>query len=84
MQELLLFGLGEQQQVVDQAGDSGDLGLHEALDAPHLLDRGVLLGAEHLELAADHRQRGAQLVRGVGDERALAGERLRRAGRACG
>ena len=31
---------------------------------------------QHLELAADHRQRRAQLVRGVGDERALTGERL--------
>ena len=37
---------------------------------------GFALGGEHFELAADHRQRRAQLVRGVGDERALARERL--------
>ena len=75
VQELPLFGLREQQQIVDQAGDAGDLGLHEALDPPDLRERRIGLGAEHFELAADHRQRGAQLVRGVGDERALAGER---------
>ena len=34
------------------------------------------LGGEHLELAADHGQRRAQLVRCVGHERALAGERF--------
>ena len=38
--------------------------------------RGIALGGQHLELAADHRQRRAQLVRGVGDERALARERV--------
>ena len=37
---------------------------------------GSLLRGEHLELAADHGQRRAQLVRGVGDERALARERV--------
>ncbi len=38
---------------------------------------GILLRGEHLELAADHGQRRAQLVGGVGDELALAAERLR-------
>jgi hypothetical protein len=75
VEELCLFGLGEPQQVVDQAGDAGDLGLDEALDAPHLLDRRVPLGAEHFELPPDHGQRSAQLVRRVRHERALAGER---------
>ena len=84
VQELPLFGLREQQQIVDQARDARDLGLHEALDAADLRERRIGLRAEHLELAADHRQRRAQLVRGVGDERALAGERVGRAGRACG
>lgn len=36
---------------------------------------GMLLEAEDLDLTADDRQRGTQLVRGVGDERALAVER---------
>ena len=75
-QELRLLGLGQQQQVVDQPADARDLGLHEALDAAHLLAGRARLRGEHFELAADHGQRRAQLVRGVGDERALAGERL--------
>ena len=75
-QELRLLGLGEHQEVVDEAGDAGDLRLHEALHASHLLAGGLLLGGQHLELAADHRQRRAQLVRGVGHERALARERV--------
>ena len=36
-QELGLLALGEQQQVVDEAADARDLGLHERLDAAHLL-----------------------------------------------
>ena len=36
----------------------------------------ALLRGEHFQLAADDGQRRAQLVRGVGDERALAGERV--------
>ena len=71
-QEVGLLGLGEQQQVVDEPADAGDLGLHEPLDAAHLVAGRVLLRGQHLELAADHRQRRAQLVRGVGDELALA------------
>ena len=70
-QELRLLGLGQQQQIVHEPADPRDLSLHQALDAAHLLDRGVGLGREHLELTADHRQRRAQLMRGVGDERAL-------------
>ncbi len=33
---------------------------------------GVLFPGEHFELAANRGQRGAQLVRGIGDELALA------------
>ena len=40
---------------------------------------GSRLGGEQLELAADHGQGRAQLVRGIGDERALARERIRQA-----
>ena len=75
-QELCLLGLGEHQEVVHEAGDAGDLCLHEALHAPHLLAGGLLLSGEYLELAADHGQRRAQLVRGVRDERTLARERV--------
>ena len=70
-QEVGPLGLRERQQVVDEAahpvqlvGDEGDR------LAPLL---GVL--AQQLEMAADDRDRRAQLVARVGDEVALAGER---------
>ena len=72
-----MLGLGEQQQVVDQPADAGDLALHVLLGAAHVVGGRVLLGGQHLELAADHRDRRAQLVRGVGDELALALELAR-------
>ena len=75
-QEVGPLGLGEHQQVVDEPRDPRDLGQHQPLDAIQLGARRVLLGGEHLELPADDRERRAQLVRSVGDERALAGERL--------
>ena len=75
-QELRLLGLGQQQQIVHQPADARDLGLHEPLHAAHLGARRAPLRGEHFQLAADHRQRSAQLVRGVGHERALAGERV--------
>ena len=40
-----LLGLRQQQQVVDQAADPRDLGLHEPLDPAHLLARGIAAGA---------------------------------------
>jgi len=64
-QELGALGLCEQQQVVDEPADAGDLGLHEGADAAHLASRGVALGSEQLELPADYGQRRAQLVRGT-------------------
>ncbi len=72
-----VVALGEQQQVVHQPADARHLGLHEGLHAAHLLRRRMLLGGQHLQLPADHRQRGAQLVRGVGDELPLARRRPR-------
>ena len=75
-QEGRLFAAREQQQVVDETCDPCDLGLDELLDATDLLRRRMLLRREHFELALDHRQRRAQLVRGVGDERALTRERI--------
>ncbi len=71
-QELALLALGQQQQVIHQPGDPRDLRLHQPGDALHLLLIRVVLAREHLHLAADHGQRGAELVRGVGDERALS------------
>ena len=61
-QEIGLLGLREQQQIVDEPADPRDLGLHESLDAADLLLGGVVLRGQHLELAADHGQRRAQLV----------------------
>ncbi len=78
-QELDLLGLGQQQQIVHQAADPRDLGLQQSLDAAHLLAGRVDLGGQHFELAANHRQRRAQLVRGVRHERALARERVHQA-----
>ena len=68
---------GRAEQVVDEPADARDLGLHQPLDAAHLVAGRVLLRGQHLELATDHGQRGTQLVRGVGDELTLARERLR-------
>ena len=68
----ILARLREQQHVLDEPAHALDLRPHELLDAPHLRRRRTVGHGEHLELAADHRQRRAQLVRGVGDEAALA------------
>jgi hypothetical protein len=73
-QRLCLLCPREQQQVVNQPADACDLRLHKPLDAPYLLPLWTLLSGQHFELAADHGQRRAQLVRGVGDERTLARE----------
>ena len=75
-QEPVLPGLREQEHVLHEAAHALDLQRHELLDAPHLGRVGLVGEGEHLELAADDRQRGAQLVRGVGDERRLAVERV--------
>jgi hypothetical protein len=64
------------QQIVDQTADPRDLRLHQALDPGDLLARGLRLGREDFELPADHGQRCAELVRGVGDELALPCERV--------
>ena len=70
-QEIGLLGLGEHEQVVDDARHPVDL----VEDQRHCL--AVLVGvvAEQLEVPADDRQRCAQLVTGVIDEPALRCER---------
>ncbi len=56
-------------------------GLPDDLAHPaQLVDVGVRIGQRDLELGADHRQRGAQLVAGVGHEQPLAVERSVEAG----
>ncbi len=75
-QELALLALGEQQQVFDEPRDPRDLGLHDTRDPAHLLLARFALGGEHLDLPADHGERGAQLVGRVRDERALPLESL--------
>jgi hypothetical protein len=67
-----VLGLGEQQQVVHQPADAGDLALDVLLGASHVGGARILLGGQDLELAADHGDRSAELVGGVGDEVALA------------
>ena len=80
-QEVVAIGLCEQQQIVDEPCQPCDLGLHQPLDALELLadsepsSRSPPL--EHVQLPAQDGQRRAQLVRGVGDELALGGERRR-------
>jgi len=76
-QEIRPLGLGEHQEVIDEPADTGYLGPDQALDTVDVGARRILLRCQHLELAPDHRERGAQLVRGVGDEFPLAGESLR-------
>ena len=69
----LVVAAGEQQQALDQllaALVGGQQRLAELLE----LDRGAGVGEVHLEQRAVDRQRGAQLVRGVGDEALLRGE----------
>ena len=71
LHEVRLLGLGEQEQVVDEAR-------HAVKFVADQLDRvAALVGivAEQLEVAADDRDRRAQLVPGVGDEFLLHGER---------
>ena len=60
-QEVAALGLGEQQQVVDEAAHAVQLVRDQRDRLPSLL--GVV--AEQLEMAADDRDRRAQLVRGV-------------------
>ena len=75
-QELGLLGLGEQQEVVNEAGDAERSPPARGAPPAGPPRGGLSLGGEHLQLAADHGERGAQLVRGVRDERALARERV--------
>src|SRR3954470_4096899 len=75
-QEPLLPRLSEQEHVLHEAAHALHLQRDELLDAPHLGRVGLVGEGEDLELAADDGQRGAQLVRGVGDERRLAVERV--------
>ena len=61
-QEPVLPRLCEQEHVLHEPAHALDLHRHELLDAPNL-GRVWLVGeGEDLELAADDRQRGAQLV----------------------
>ncbi len=80
MQEVVAIGLCEQQQVVHEPCQPCDLGLHQPLDALDLgaVERAVGLALdadEQVQLPAQDGQGRAQLVRGVGDEFALRGER---------
>jgi len=72
-----LLGRGEDEQIVDQATDAAYLGLHQTLDPAHLAVGERLLGDQHIELAPHHGEWSPKLVRGVGDELALAFESLR-------
>ena len=71
-----LVALGEQSQVVDESIHSGDLSVHVRGGGFDLALGRVLRAAEHIDLAPDRGQGRAQLVRGVGDERALPCERV--------
>ena len=75
-QEPVLARLGEQQQVLDEPAHALDLDRRRASRRGAPRPRRAGRQGEHLELAADDRQRRAQLVRGVGDERRLAVERV--------
>ena len=79
LERAALVEAGEQQQVVDEHAHARRL----ALDAAHRLRQvvGAVGGAapEQLGVAADRRERRAQLVRRVGDEPAQALPRTRRA-----
>ena len=69
-----LVQAGEDEQIVDQALHAGQLAPGELLDVAHPLGGEVRFARQDLELTAYRGQRGAQLVRGVGDELALARE----------
>src|SRR3954462_10181149 len=58
----VLLGAGEREQCVDEVAQPGDL------MAQHV---GPSVPVVHFELGGEGGQRGAQLVRGVGDELAL-------------
>ena len=65
------IGPGEQQQVVDEAGEMRHLGI-DVVEGLGLLAQGHLgLAAQVLDRAAHHGQRGAQFVARVGGEFAL-------------
>ena len=71
-QEVRVLGLGQEQEIVNETADARDLAVHVLLGAPDVVGGGVLLGRQHLELPPDHRDRGPQLVRGIGDELPLS------------
>ena len=77
-QEVGPLGLGEREQVLDEAAHAVEL-VGDELDGLAPLLRVV---AEQLEVAADDRDRRAQLVAGVADEGALAARTRPRGGRA--
>ena len=66
---------GQQEQPRDQVvGPPAGLADHVA-HPPQLVDVGVGIGEGHVDLGPQHRQRGPQLMAGVGDEPALRIER---------
>ena len=92
LQGSTLVEVGEQQQVLDQAGHPLGLGTHAADDVIQLARRAEATVVIHLEVPPHRGQGRAQLVRGVGDESAQGlllavpliqhhVERLRQAGR---
>ena len=75
--------LGEVEQVGGQLGQADDLLAHRVHELFALLGARVLL-FEQLDEAAEAEDRGAQLVRGVGDELFAGRCRARRGGPASG
>ena len=59
---------GEQQQVLDEGGHPGGLGLDPAQRVAGVGADGLVAAAGEFGVAADGGERGAQLVAGVGDE----------------
>ena len=73
LDQLAALGAGERQHVGDEAVELVEAA--QQRDGAFVAAQLVGLAVEQLDLGAQHRERRAQLVRGVGDEVALALER---------
>ena len=75
----VLVAAGEEEQLLGDAGQPGGLlgGMRHRLSQFLAAPAGT---AGQLELAAQHGERRAQLMAGIGDQRALPGERTLEAG----
>jgi hypothetical protein len=69
--ELGAFGAGEQQQARDEVVGAAGGRSHDRRHPAQLVGVDLGIGQGDVHLGAQHRQRGAQLVAGVGDEAAL-------------